>query len=91
VIVYLDGYGQAYFPHVSCIITNFTHTMPADVDYVALSDSDPFYGTRVPTLSQLSVTVQPVYSRSNIAENFNVDGYASGASRQRTPTRAGFL
>ena len=36
-IVYLDGYGQHYLPHVPCVITNFSHTMPADVDYIEVS------------------------------------------------------
>jgi hypothetical protein len=33
-IVYLDGYGQHYLPHVPCVVTNFSHTMPSEVDYV---------------------------------------------------------
>lgn len=33
-IVYLDGYGSYYLPHVPCVITSFSHTMPNDVDYV---------------------------------------------------------
>jgi hypothetical protein len=36
-IVYLDGYGQHYLPHVPCVITNFSHTMPPDVDYIEVS------------------------------------------------------
>jgi hypothetical protein len=36
-IVYLDGYGQHYLPHVPCVITNFSHTMPSDVDYIEVS------------------------------------------------------
>lgn len=36
-IVYLDGYGQHYLPHVPCVITNFSHTMPNDVDYMEIS------------------------------------------------------
>jgi len=36
-IVYLDGYGQHYLPHVPCVITNFSHTMPADVDYLEVN------------------------------------------------------
>ena len=35
-IVYLDGYGDFYFPHVSCVVTSFSHTMPAEVDYVEI-------------------------------------------------------
>ncbi len=33
-IVYLDGYGQHYLPHVPCVVTQFSHTMPQDVDYI---------------------------------------------------------
>jgi hypothetical protein len=35
-IVFLDGYGSHYFPHVPCVITNFTHTLAADVDYMEI-------------------------------------------------------
>lgn len=40
-IVYLDGYGTHYLPHVPCVITSFSHTMPSDVDYLELSQSVP--------------------------------------------------
>ena len=33
-LVYLDGYGTHYFPHVPCLVTQFSHTMPSDVDYL---------------------------------------------------------
>jgi hypothetical protein len=36
-IVYLDGYGQHYLPHISCVVTSFSHTMPNDVDYIEVS------------------------------------------------------
>jgi len=36
-IVYLDGYGQHYLPHVPCVVTSFSHTMPQDVDYIEVS------------------------------------------------------
>lgn len=36
-IVYLDGFGQHYLPHISCVITNFSHTMPGDVDYIEVN------------------------------------------------------
>lgn len=88
-IVFLDGYGDFYFPHVSCVITNFTHTMSDSVDYIEI----PVGGTatvasgyksatnnfvRLPTASQLSVTVQPVYSRDNIYKNFTLGKFANG-------------
>lgn len=36
-IVYLDGYGQHYLPHVPCVVTGFSHTMPNDVDYLEVN------------------------------------------------------
>jgi hypothetical protein len=33
-IVFLDGYGSHYLPHVPCVITNFTHQLSSDVDYI---------------------------------------------------------
>jgi hypothetical protein len=122
-IVYLDGYGAHYLPHVPCIVTGFGHTMPADVDYIEASvqagggdsKTNPLasispgngggfvnggYGsigssvgqagtpsnsagsatkssTRVPTSSQFTVTLQPVYSR-NAQRAFNVEAFARG-------------
>jgi hypothetical protein len=40
-MVFLDGYGQHYFPHVPCVVTNFTHTMPQDCDYLEIPPYDP--------------------------------------------------
>lgn len=88
-IVYLDGYGQFYFPHVSCVITNFSHTLPADVDYINMRSFGQ--STRIPTLSQLSVTVQPVYSRKRIHEDFNLDYLAQGLLLGSKKGIGGFL
>jgi hypothetical protein len=74
-IVYLDGYGAHYFPHVSCVITNFSHTMPQDVDYIETVVNGG--ATRLPTTSSMSVTLQPVVSRSK-ATGFNLDDFARG-------------
>ncbi len=89
-IVFLNGYGKNYFPNVPCVITNFQHTMPGDVDYIPVI-SPVAYGsdivtqqerrpeeTRIPTLSQLTVTLQPIYSRKNIYDNFSLDDFAQG-------------
>lgn len=35
-LVFLNGYGKHYFPHIPCVITSFTHTMGSDVDYVPI-------------------------------------------------------
>jgi hypothetical protein len=85
-VVYLDGYGDHYFPHVSCVITNFSHTMPQDTDYI---ETYPMPGqkTRIPTTSTVSVTLQPVVSRRK-AIGFDLDEFARG---DLLKGRGGFL
>ena len=63
-MVFLNGYGQPYFWDIPCVITNFTHTMPAEVDYIniPLNVSE----SRLPTTSTIAVTLQPIYSRRQI-------------------------
>jgi len=76
-IVYLDGYGEQYFPHVPCVITQFMHTLPDTVDYISVPSAAGGKATRLPLQSQLQVTVQPIYSRSNI-RGFNLNDFAKG-------------
>jgi hypothetical protein len=146
-IVFLDGYGSHYFPHVPCVITNFTHTLPNEVDYIQvpitstvltetpidpseamnsvnppenrgvnnslgdviapnwnltgvagneaaakklaennskadstrMSYSSITSTTRVPTVSTVSVTLRPIYSRKNLHERFDLNKFAGGA------------
>jgi len=75
-IVKLNGYGIDYLPDVSCVITNFTHTMPAEVDYIAINRGG-YNGARMPVSSTISVTLQPVYSRKKIANDFTVSNYGA--------------
>ena len=70
-IVFLNGYGKQYFPNVPCVVTSFQHTMPNDVDYINCN------GVRLPTFSQLQVSLQPVISRSK-AGKFNLNTFAKG-------------
>lgn len=87
-LVFLDGYGEFYFPHVSCVVMNFTHTLPPDVDYVqipvtaggSIQQISTYSGqtVRLPTSSSISVTLQPVYSRRNIYTNFSLTEFAKG-------------
>jgi hypothetical protein len=94
-VVYLDGYGKAYLPKVPCVVTAFNHTMPADVDYINVPigislDQSNIAGQifnltgaavpqRLPTTSTISVTLQPIYSRNNIQNNFTLEKFAAGA------------
>jgi hypothetical protein len=79
-LVYLNGYGQYYLPNVPCVVTSFAHTMPADVDYVDIFDPrrDSNGSTRLPTTSQISLTLQPVYSRLSQNNYFSLSAFARG-------------
>jgi hypothetical protein len=109
-IVLLNGYGPAYLPNVPCVVTTFSHTMPADVDYIdvpvgikvssiagdPLNQGTAGVRTRLPTSSQLQITLQPVYSRKNVHENFTLEKFAggsliSGAGYPGQPNLGGFL
>lgn len=79
-ILVLSGYGKPYLPDVRCILTDFQHTMPPDVDYLPVdinTDAGP-QKVRMPTTSNISITVQPVYSRANVRSNFNHNDFSSG-------------
>jgi len=93
-MVFLNGYGSEYFPNVPCVVTNFSHTLPSDVDYMEIPAGTNAVGApvRLPTLSQLQVTLQPVYSRNNIANNFGLVDYGAGTLRQPSGgSSGGFL
>ena len=144
-IVFLDGYGSHYLPHVPCVIMSFQHTLTNDVDYIQVpitsstlvetqvapntavnpavnngvnnslgaivapnfnqtnigaaqdaklaqnnaTAAQTKFGystitthTRVPTASTISVTLRPVYSRSNLHKNFDLNKFASGGLLQ---------
>jgi len=100
-IVTLNGYGDFYFPEVPCVITSFQHTMPADVDYVEFyaggqnfAESDGAVSStsqqiaRLPTTSQISITLQPVYSRKNVHNNMTLGKFSQG---QLLKGNGGFL
>lgn len=94
-VVYLDGYGKAYLPRVPCVVTSFNHTMPADVDYInvpigisldqlniagqAFNLTGAAVPQRLPTASTISISLQPIYSRTNIQNNFTLEKFAAGA------------
>lgn len=91
-MVFLDGFGPAYLPHVPCVVTSFSHTMPSEVDYVSIPVGATITSSgirpptqniggpvRLPTSSTVSISLQPVYSRKNIARNFTLDRFSRGA------------
>jgi hypothetical protein len=91
-IVFLNGYGQYYLPNVPCVVTSFSHTMPSDVDYMDIPEpavtrtgynpqvfNRRLNSTRMPTTSQMTVTLQPVYSRLAQSQGFSLEDFARGS------------
>lgn len=89
-IAKLNGYGEHIFNDVPVIITQFTIDLPQDVDYISMGlpgestgttgdadkDKRKFIGW-APSQSLITVTVQPVYSRRDIAK-FSLNKYVNG-------------
>jgi hypothetical protein len=91
-LVYLNGYGEYYLPNVPCVVTQFQHTMPADVDYIDIPEPSitktaynpqlinyRLNSTRLPTTSTVMVSLQPVYSRLSQSQGFSLNDFARGA------------
>ena len=91
-IAKLNGYGEHIFNDVPVVITQFTIDLPQDVDYISMGlpgtpndqsqtekqaqDKRSFVGW-APSQSLITVTVQPVYSRRDIAK-FSLKKYVNG-------------
>jgi hypothetical protein len=76
-VLFLNGFGKAYFNNVPVILTSFVHTMTDDVDFISTTSTGLTGMTMIPTVSSISVTLTPQYSRIKMS-NFNLDRFASG-------------
>jgi len=77
-MVFLHGYGPEYFPNVPCVVTSFSQVMSPDVDYIPVTSIDGSTVNRLPTSTAVTLTLKPVYSRSNIYNNFGLSDFAAG-------------
>ena len=75
-IVFLDGYGSHYFPHVPCVITGFTHTLPDDVDFIQVPISQT-------TLTETQIT--PVAMSENSTPNLENLGLVGADGTKYVP------
>lgn len=85
-VVKLNGYGDYVFNDVPVVVSNFTLDLPGEVDYIA-TQVGPSTGSNSgnatgkvsfsPVESQITITVQPTYSRSKV-EQFSMDGFVRG-------------
>jgi hypothetical protein len=74
-ILFLSAYGTHLFDRVPVVVTSFVSTFPADVDYVYVTGAKG--KSRVPTVMNMSVTVQPVFNRRQ-SKSFSLDRFAQG-------------
>lgn len=75
-----NAYGANVYENVPVVVGGFTVDLPSDVDYITGFN----LGNRVnkvPTLSTISLTLIPVYSRREMSR-FGVDQFISGALSQ---------
>ena len=73
--------------NVPCTVQNFNYSLENGVDYIRVPIRNSFNGTQntqsaeeyswVPTLSTMSVTLQPTYSRVKAAQ-FSLDKFVNG-------------
>lgn len=87
-MVFLNGYGGTYLPNIPCVITNFNHTMPQDVDYIRVPASPNVFW--MPTTSMFNVTLQPIYSRQKQLQ-FGNDQFNSGGYYANGGPNGGFI
>lgn len=76
IVCQLNGYGPGVFNSIPVVITSFSMDLPEEVNYIKCSTS-PFGTTWVPILSDISVTVMPIYNRTKLRK-FNLQDYGSG-------------
>jgi hypothetical protein len=77
----LDAYGDYMISNVPVVVSSFKLDLPNIVDYIAVK-SDPYKTSLVPTISTISLTLNPMYSRGEISR-FSVDSWLSGNLKNR--------
>lgn len=94
-ILYLDGYGDYYLPHVPVVVTNFGHTMPSNTDYIETQISSSQV-TSVASFGGDQLTpsnipgIQAQSSLNNAQENSATEErlVETKGSKQRVPTKS---
>lgn len=80
-VVRLNGYGDFVFNDIPVVVLQYNMNLPADIDYIKTTVDDNGNTSWVPIDSEISVTVQPTYSRDDVnsfdLRKFVTDGYLS--------------
>lgn len=91
-----DAYGDQQYKNVPVVVSSFRVELPDSVDYYATKMDDLTgstngnspTGVMVPTVSQITVTLLPVYSRQELLGQGQVEEYIAGTPNLR---RKGYL
>lgn len=78
----LDGHGDMVLNNVPVVITSYRIELPDTVDYFTLPSNLTYSATSVPTISTISITCLPMYSRNEM-QNFSATGYLNDYSYRR--------
>lgn len=77
VVCQLTGYGAGVFNSVPVIINSFSVDLPEDVNYIKCGIHSSSGSTWVPILSKISVSVTPIYNRTDLRK-FSLQNFAKG-------------
>jgi hypothetical protein len=78
----LDAYGDFMLKNVPVAISNFKFELPDGVDYFTINEG-PFKQTSVPTISTISLTLIPMYSRAEM-QKFTVSDWLSNENIRKS-------
>lgn len=81
-ILYLDGYGAHYLPHVPCVLTQFSHTMPSDVDYLEVQQVANTTTTENKNADGTANTGQGTVPNTNGMVKINYGGAAGDSTKK---------
>lgn len=78
----LFAYGEMQLYNVPVAIVNYRVELPDNVDYFSLESGEGYGRTSVPTISNVSVTCLPMYSRNEML-GYSSDSYTSSMDLKR--------
>jgi hypothetical protein len=76
-----DAYGDYMISNVPVVVASFKVEMSSGVDYIAVK-SAPYKTSLVPTVASINITLNTMYSRSEISR-FSVDSWLNGNLKNR--------